>query len=57
MYELNSNTVIAGLGVAVIAAIAMTVNFKLPKTKQKETELKKMLTANIGGKRKTRKMA
>jgi hypothetical protein len=56
MYEINSNTVIAGLGVAVVAAIAMTVSFRLPKTKQKEIELKKMLTANIGGK-KTRKRA
>ena len=56
MYEINSNTIIAGLGVAVVAAIAMSVKFKLPKTKQKETELKKMLTANIGGK-KTRKRA
>ena len=56
MYELNSNMVVAGLGLAVVAAIAMSVNFKLPKRKEKETELKKMRTANIGG-RKTRKMA
>ena len=57
MSNINSNTAVAGIVGLSLVAIVLSVKYKLPKKISKDIELTDYYknTANIGGKRKTRR--